>query len=83
MRVVGLILVLALLTLPPATARHYVSQMPLRILLTTLLSIVLTTIPRIAVYGTKISPESAIVLAASATCLLSVVGLRFHPTVRD
>ncbi len=82
MRVVGLILVLALLTLPAATARHYVSRMPALILFTTLLSTVLTTIPRIAVYGTKISPECAIVLAAGTTYLLSVIGLRLHPAIR-
>lgn len=78
MRVVGLILVLALLTLPAATVRHHASRMPVLILLTILLSTALTTIPRIAVYGTKISPECAIVLAAGATYLLSVIGLEFR-----
>ena len=82
MRVVGLILVLALLTLPAATARHYVSRMPVLILVTTLLSALLTTLPRIAVYGTQISPECAIVLAAGATYLVSVVGHQFHPGVK-
>jgi hypothetical protein len=42
-------------------------------MLSTVLCVVFTTAPRIAVYGTAISPESAIVLAAGAVYLLSVV----------
>ena len=41
-------------------------------LVSTLLCALLTTLPRIAVYGTRISPESAIVLAAGAIYLASV-----------
>jgi zinc transport system permease protein len=72
-QVVGLILVLALLTLPAATAGHYVHRMAPIMVLSTILCILFTTVPRIAVYGTAISPESAIVLAAGAVYLLSVI----------
>lgn len=72
-RVVGLILVIALLSLPAATAAHHVKRMGAMMLLATVLCVLLTTLPRIAVYGTPISPESAIVLAAGAVYLASVV----------
>jgi zinc transport system permease protein len=72
-QVVGLILVLALLTLPAATAGHHVQRLVPMQLIATLLCILLTTLPRIAVYGTRISPESAIVLAAGGVYLISVV----------
>jgi len=39
------------------------------------LSSLLTTIPRVAVYGTMISPESAIIIAAAVVYLLSL-GIR-------
>jgi zinc transport system permease protein len=71
-QVVGLILVLALLTLPAATAGHYVHRIAPVMLLSTMLCIVFTTVPRVAVYGTALSPESAIVLAAGVVYLLSV-----------
>ncbi len=72
-QVVGLILVLALLTLPAATAAHHAARIGGMMLGATLLCIGLTTLPRIAVYGTAVSPESAIVLAAGAVYLLSVI----------
>lgn len=71
-QVVGLILVIALLSLPAATAAHHVSRMGPLILLSTVLCALITTLPRIAVYGTRIGPESAIVLTAGAVYLLSV-----------
>jgi len=71
-QVVGLILVIALLTLPAATAAHHVSRMAPMMLASTLLAAVLTTVPRVAVYGTRVSPESAIVLSAGVVYLLSV-----------
>lgn len=71
-QVVGLILVLALLTLPAATAGHHIARLPGIIWCSILLSMALTTVPRAAVYGTPVSPESAIVLAA---CLVYVVSL--------
>jgi len=70
---VGLILVIALLTLPAATAGHYMRRLGGMMLAAVGVSLVLTTLPRMAVYGTGMSPESAIVLAAGALYLLSVL----------
>ncbi|MGQ9576178.1 MAG: metal ABC transporter permease [Thermoguttaceae bacterium] len=75
-RVVGLILVIALLSLPAATAAHHVRRMSPLLLVSTLLCAGLTTLPRIAVYGTRIDPQSAIVLSAAAVYLLSLLGRR-------
>jgi zinc transport system permease protein len=72
-QVVGLILVIALLSLPAATASHHVSRMGPMVLVSTALCAVITTVPRMAVYGTPISAESAIVLAAGGVYLLSVL----------
>ncbi|MCC5829407.1 MAG: metal ABC transporter permease [Phycisphaeraceae bacterium] len=80
MQVVGLILVLALLTLPAATAGHHVTRMVPMMVIACLLCILLTTGPRIAVYGTRIGPEGATVLAAGAVYLLSL-GLK-NPIAR-
>lgn len=73
MQVVGLILVLALLTLPAATASQHVARLAAMMWVSTLLCALLTTLPRIAVYGTRISPEAAIILAAGLVYLISVV----------
>lgn len=73
MQVVGLILVIALLTLPAATAAHHVTRLAPMMLAATVLCLLLTTGPRVAVYGSRVSPESAIVLAAAAVYLLSVL----------
>ena len=43
----------------------------------TVLCAVLATLPRMAVYGTRIDPQSAIVLSAAAVYLLSVLARRF------
>ena len=72
-QVVGLILVIALLTLPAAAAAQRVSRMASLIWYSLVLSAVLTTVPRIVVYGTRISPEAAIVLAAGAVYLTTLV----------
>ena len=72
-QIVGLILVIALLTLPAATAAHHTHRMAPMIVVSTLLCLVVTTLPRIAVYGTPVSPESAIVLTAGCVYLVSVV----------
>jgi len=76
-RVVGLILVIALLSLPAATAAHHVTRMTSLCIVSTLLCVLLTTLPRIAVYGTHIDPQSAIVLSAAGVYLLSVLARRF------
>ena len=71
-QIVGLILVIALLSLPAATAAHHVSRMGGMICVSTLVCALLTTVPRIAVYGSPVSPESAIVIAAGCLYLASV-----------
>ena len=72
-QVVGLILVMALLTLPAATASHHVSRLAPMMVVSVVLCLVVTTAPRVGVYGTRLSPGSAIVLAAAAVYLLSTV----------
>jgi len=71
-RVVGLILVIALLSLPAATAGRLVPRLASMMWLATLLCVALTTLPRIAVYGAAVSPEPAIVLAATAVYLVAL-----------
>ncbi len=73
MQIVGLILVIALLTLPAATAGHYMKRLGWMMVVATGLSVLLTTLPRMAVYGSGVSPESAIVLTAGAVYLCSVI----------
>ncbi|MCG3179036.1 MAG: High-affinity zinc uptake system membrane protein ZnuB [Phycisphaerae bacterium] len=77
-QVVGLILVLALLTLPAAAASHHVRRLAPIIWISVGLCMVLTTGPRVAVYGTRLSPESAIVLAAAGLYLLSLLLTRLR-----
>lgn len=71
-QVVGLILVLALLTLPAAAAGRLTSRMPGLMMAATVIGLLCTTLPRIAVYGSRWSPESSIVLAAGAVYLASL-----------
>jgi zinc transport system permease protein len=81
-QVVGLILVLALLTLPAATAGHYTTRLAPMMFLAVLIGAFETTLPRVAVYGTRLSPESSIVMAAGAVYLVSVIVRRWrsHPS---
>lgn len=72
-QVVGLILVIALLCLPAAAVARHLTGMGRLIVGSTLLGCVLATLPRIVVYGTPVSPEAAIVLAAGGAYLLSLV----------
>lgn len=73
MKIVGLILVIALLALPAATAGHYLRRLAPMIGGAVILSVTLTTIPRIAAYGTGIPPEAAIVLSAGFVYMVSVI----------
>lgn len=75
MQVVGLILVIALLTLPAATAGHHVRRLAPMAFGAIGIGCLVTTLPRVAVYGTRLSPESAIVFAAAGAYLVSL-GLR-------
>ena len=72
-QIVGMILVIALLSLPAATVAPYVKRMSTFFLATTLLCVGVTTLPRILVYGTPVNPESAIVLASGLVYLVSTV----------
>ena len=72
-RVVGLILVIALLSLPAATAGLLTRRLGPMIVVSTILCLLLVTVPRIAVYGTRIAPESAIVLASAALYVVVLV----------
>jgi zinc transport system permease protein len=83
MQIVGLILVIALLTLPAATAGHHVKRLGPMMIVATVLSVLLTTLPRIAVYGSGVSPESAIVLAAGAVYLISIIWTRFRTALKQ
>ncbi len=78
---VGLILVIALLSLPAATASHHVGRVASMMDFAVLLCAPVTTLPRIAVYGTSISAEPAIVLAAGFVYLVSVLIRRFRNRV--
>ncbi len=82
-QVVGLILVIALLTLPAATAAHHLGRLSGMVVVSILLCIVLTTAPRIAVYGTPISPGESIVLAAGCVYLMSVLFRRIRNRTRS
>ena len=81
-QIVGLILVIALLTLPAATAGHHLHRMAGIMIASIILCLLLTSLPRIAVYGTGMSPESAIVLAAGGVYLLSVLLVRARQRLR-
>lgn len=72
MQVVGLILVIALLTLPAATASRFVTRMLPLIATATVLCLFFTLVPRVLAYGTAWSPEAAIVLAAGVVYLASL-----------
>lgn len=63
-QVVGLLLVIALLSLPAAAAGRFTRSLPSAIGLSICICILVTVIPRIAVYGTSIGPEAAIILTA-------------------
>ncbi|MHC4942174.1 MAG: metal ABC transporter permease [Planctomycetota bacterium] len=76
--VVGLILVIALLSLPAATASHFTQRMSRMIALSVVLCMLLTVLPRIAVYGTRLAPESAIILTAGAVYLLALAYKRLR-----
>jgi len=71
-QIVGLILVLALVCLPAATAQRLVARLSSMMIVCTIVCLLLTTVPRAVVYGTSASAEAAIVLAAVVVYLLSL-----------
>ena len=72
-KIVGLLLVIALLSLPAATAIRHSRSLLGGVALSILLCIVVTVLPRMAVYGTAIGPEPAIILTAAAVYALSLI----------
>ena len=76
-QIVGLILVIALLSLPAAVAARLTTRLGPSMVVAFAVTALATTIPRIAVYGTPISPEAAIVLATAGCYLL--VAFRRQP----
>jgi zinc transport system permease protein len=79
-QIVGLILVIALLSLPAAIGTRLSTRLGPSMAVTFAVSALVTTLPRIAVYGTPISPEAAIVLATAGLYLFVV--LRQRPEAR-
>lgn len=77
-RVVGLILVIALVSLPAATASRFAVRLSGVVAWSIGVAVAVTTLPRIAVYGTPIAPEPAIVLAAAALYIVVAVVTSFR-----
>ncbi len=69
-QIVGLILVIALLSLPAAIGARLTTRLGPSMAVTFVVSALATTAPRIVVYGTPVSPEAAIVLATAGLYLL-------------
>lgn len=81
-QVVGLILVIAMLSLPAAAVARLCPRLIWVVVGSVGLCALLVTVPRVAVYGTRVSPEPAIVLAAVAAYLVSLVARRSRRTIR-
>jgi zinc transport system permease protein len=79
-QIVGLILVIALLSLPAAIGTRLSTRLGPSMAVTFAVSALVTTLPRIAVYGTPVSPEAAIVFATAGLYLFVV--LRQRPEAR-
>jgi zinc transport system permease protein len=75
-QIVGLILVIALLSLPAAIGARLTTRLGPSMAATFAVSVLVTTVPRIAVYGTPVSPEAAIVLTTAGLYLLVVLRRR-------
>jgi len=75
-QIVGLILVIALLSLPAAIGARVMTRLGPAMAVAFVVSAVATTVPRIAVYGSAISPEAAIVLFTAGLYLLVVLTRR-------
>lgn len=75
-QVVGLILVLALLTLPAAVAGHYVHSLSAMMLLATLLGSVVSTLGLALSYGPDLPTGPIIILLAGGVYLISALATR-------
>lgn len=75
-QVVGLILVLALLTLPAAVAGHYVHSLGLMMLLATLLGSIISLLGLALSYGPDLPAGPTIILLAGAVYVISALSTR-------
>jgi zinc transport system permease protein len=71
---VGVILVIALLTLPPAIAGHFSKSLWRMMVISALLSVVFTTVGLAVSYGPEIPSGATIVAIAGAFYLLTILG---------
>jgi zinc transport system permease protein len=79
-QIVGLILVIALISLPAAIGARLTTRLGPSMAVAAGVSALATTVPRIAVYGTRVSPEGAIVLfIAGLYLLVALKGGRGRP----
>ncbi|QGT98706.1 Zinc ABC transporter, permease protein ZnuB [Candidatus Syntrophocurvum alkaliphilum] len=81
MRVVGIILVIALLTMPPAVATHYTWSLKSLMIISGLLGILFTTSGLIISYFFNIPSGATIILVAGAVFLISYLTTYFKQTV--
>ncbi len=72
-QIVGLILVIALLSLPAAIGARLATRFGPAMTVAFAVSAVATTVPRVAVYGSSVSPEAAIVLFTAGLYLVVVL----------
>lgn len=73
MRVVGLIMVIALLTMPAATSGQFVKDMKKMMVLSSILGMVFTTVGLWLSYALNLTSGATIILVAGAVYLFSVV----------
>lgn len=76
-QVVGLVLVIALLTLPAAIAGHYVHTMGKMMVLASLLGMLFTTLGIMVSYELDLPPGAVIILLAGIGYILSAISSRF------
>ncbi len=72
-QVVGIILVIALLTLPAATARHFARSLSQMMILASLLGAVFTTSGLVLSYGQNLPAGATIVVVAGTSYLLATI----------
>lgn len=78
MRIVGLIMVIALLTMPPAIAGLFVKDMKHMMLLSSLLSILFTFLGLLLSFYLNLTSGATIIIIAGAAYLISILIQRFR-----
>lgn len=81
-QVVGLILVIALLTLPAAIAAHYVQSLGRMMLLATLLGMLFTVLGLAIAYRPDLPAGASIILVAGISYLISLFASNFRKRLR-